>query len=165
MPADLTFNVLVFDFRGHGMSEGSRPSDFSKFLLDARAAYRHAAGLPLVNAAQIVGIGTSIGADAVVDACDDSCRGAFAVSPGSWLKVDYTTRTRELLNQGKQVRCMYSTNDGPSPAACASIETSSQYQYFGYVGIKHGMTFFVPRKMPPDFGQNILDFLQAATKP
>lgn len=164
MPANLTFNVMVFDFRGHGGSGGTRPADFSKFLLDARAAYKTAAGLPLADPNQIIGIGTSIGADAVVDVCEETCRGAFAISPGSWLKVDYETKVRELLNQGKQVRCMYSTNDGPSPETCVSVEVSEQYQFFGYIGIKHGMTFFVPRKMPPDFGQNLLDFLQAAIK-
>ncbi|PKN92829.1 MAG: hypothetical protein CVU44_12420 [Chloroflexi bacterium HGW-Chloroflexi-6] len=160
----LTFNVLTFDFRGHGESGGERPQDSNIFLIDARAAYQAARSLPGVDANRIAGIGTSIGADAVINACDETCRGAFAISPGSWLGVDYTQSAQKLIEKGKPVRCMYAVNDGPSPATCWSIAPGEQYQIFAYAGVKHGMTFFVPRKMEADFGKNIIEFLIEATK-
>lgn len=164
LPKEASFNVFTFDFRGHGISGGSKPSNPAEYLKDARAAYRFAAGLPLVDGGRVVGIGASIGADAVVDACADNCRGAFAISPGSWLKMDYTFQVKTLINQGKHVRCIYSSNDTPSPETCWSVEPGPQYQIFSYTGLKHGMTFFVPRKMPDDFGKNIADFLFASTQ-
>ena len=160
----LTFNVMTFDFRGHGESDGERSADFSIYLTDARAAYQAARGLPNVDPGRIVGIGTSIGADAVINACENGCRGAFAISPGNWLGVDYSQSTAKLLEQGKPVRCMYAVNDGPSPAICWSIEPNEYYKIFAYPGIKHGMTFFVPRKMEADFGKNIIEFLFEATR-
>lgn len=164
LPAELTFNVMTFDFRGHGESDGDKAQDFSLYQIDAQAAYQAARTLPAVDPNKIVGIGTSIGADAVVNACAESCRGAFSISPGSWLGTDYAQSAQALIEAGKQVRCMYAVNDGPSPATCWSIAPGNQYQIFSYPGIKHGMTFFVPRKMEADFGKNIIEFLIEATK-
>lgn len=161
----ITFNVLTFDFRGHGESGGEMPQNMAEFIIDARAAYQAARTLPQVDASRIVGIGTSIGADAVVDACSEpSCRGAFSISPGSWLGIDYGQTVSRLIEQGKHVRCMYAVNDGPSPVTCWNITPGDYYQIFSYEGIKHGMTFFVPRKMEIDFGKNIIEFLIATTK-
>jgi dienelactone hydrolase len=162
---ELTFNVMTFDFRGHGESDGEKPEDFSVYLADARAAYQAARSLPHVDADRIVGIGTSIGADAVINACEQAyCRGAFAISPGSWLGLEYRESIQTLLDAGKPVRCMYAVNDGPSPATCWSSASNDLYKIFAYPGIKHGMTFFVPRKMEADFGKNIIEFLVEATK-
>jgi pimeloyl-ACP methyl ester carboxylesterase len=160
----LTFNVLTFDFRGHGESEGELPQDFSEFVVDARAAYQAARSLPHVDTERIVGIGASIGADAVVNACEEGCRGAFSISPGSYLGNEYGASVSLLLEQQKPVRCMYAVNDGPSPATCWSIAPGTYYKIFAYPGIKHGMTFFVPRKMESDFGKNVIEFLYEATK-
>ena len=161
----LTFNVLTFDFRGHGESAGEMAqADFSIYLIDARAAYEAARSLPHVDPNRIVGIGTSIGADAVVNACGENCRGAFSISPGSWLSEDYAQSAAQLIAQGKPVRCMYAANDGPSPATCWSVAPGEYYQIFTYPGVKHGMAFFVPRKMEADFGKNIIEFLDEATK-
>lgn len=162
---ELTFNIMTFDFRGHGESDGEKPQDFSVYLEDAKAAYQAARSLPQVDANRIVGIGTSIGADAVINACEQAyCRGAFAISPGSWLGVEYSQSTQTLLEAGKPVRCMYAVNDGPSPATCWSRAPNDLYKIFAYPGIKHGMTFFVPRKMEADFGRNIIEFLVEAIK-
>jgi pimeloyl-ACP methyl ester carboxylesterase len=168
MPKDLSFAVLTFDFRGHGESlPNLLMSDLSQnaslFLMDARAAYAFAATLPGVDPKHVIGIGASIGADAVVDACD-SCAGAFSVSPGNWLNVDYGQAAQAILARGRPVRCMYAVNDDPSPLTCWSLAPSDLYLIFSYPGIKHGMTFFVPRKMEAGFGQNLLEFLQAASQ-
>ncbi len=169
MPKDLSFAVLTFDFRGHGESLPnllmSELNDKAPFILDARAAYAFAQTLPGVDPNHVIGIGASIGADAVVDACGEICAGAFSVSPGNWLGVDYAKAAQPILARGRPVRCMYAVSDGDAPKTCWSIAPSDLYKIFAYKGIKHGMTFFVPRKMEDDFGQNLLKFLEAASRP
>ncbi|MBI5932718.1 MAG: hypothetical protein HY867_03335 [Chloroflexi bacterium] len=168
MPKELSFAVLTFDFRGHGESLPNllmlELNDKTPFLLDARAAYLFAQTLPGVDANHVIGIGASIGADAVVDACGEICAGAFSVSPGNWLGVDYAKAAQPILARGRPVRCMYAVSDGDAPKTCWSIAPSELYKIFAYTGIKHGMTFFVPRKMEMDFGQNLLEFLETAAR-
>lgn len=169
LPRELSFAVLTFDFRGHGESlPNLLMSDLSQnaslFLTDAHAAYAFAQTLSGVDANHVIGIGASIGADAVVDACGEICSGAFSVSPGNWLKADYGEAAQSILARGRPVRCMYAYNDGPAPQTCWSLAPSDLYKIFTYPGIKHGMTFFVPRKMEADFGANLLEFLQAASQ-
>jgi dienelactone hydrolase len=169
MPKELSFGVFTFDFRGHGESiPASYVTDpaqhAAEFLMDARAAYAVARTMPGVDSNHLIGIGASIGADAVVDACGEGCSGAFSVSPGNWLKVDYGNTVRALIAQGKPVRCMYAVNDPPSPQTCLSLTPNKLYKIFSFPGIKHGMTFFVPRKMEAGFGANLLEFLQAASQ-
>jgi hypothetical protein len=169
MPKEMGFNVFTFDFRGHGESGGDRLSSITdeaknQYILDAKAAYAFARTLPNANPDKIIGFGTSIGADAVVDVCREGCVGAFAISPGDWLGVDWFEATIKVIDLGKHVRCMYSVNDGPSPLACSSVGPTLYYKIFAYPGKKHGMEFLVPRKMEADFGQNLLDFLKAVSK-
>jgi dienelactone hydrolase len=168
MPKDLSFAVLTFDFRGHGESLPnllmSELNDKAPFIMDARAAYLFAQTLPGVDASRVIGIGASIGADAVVDACGEICSGAFSVSPGNWLGMEYAKAAQPILARGRPVRCMYAVSDGDAPKTCWSIAPSDLYKIFSYTGIKHGMTFFVPRKMERDFGQNLLEFLQVASR-
>ena len=171
MPAEFSFSVFTFDFRGHGESV---PADIipdgidahaSEFILDAQAAYQKARTMHGVNPDKVIGIGASIGADAAVDACTEGCQGVFSISPGSWLGVDYGKTVNHLLNQGKPVRCMYAVNDGPSPATCWSVSENPLYEIYAYPGIKHGMTFVIlPRKMEADFGSNLLEFLITSTQ-
>ena len=168
LPKELSFAVLTFDFRGHGESlPNLLMADLSQyapyFLMDARAAYAFAQTLPGVDPNHVIGIGASIGADAVVDACGEICSGAFSVSPGNWLTVDYGAAAQSILARGRPVRCMYAYNDGPTPQTCWSLTPSDLYKIFSYSGIKHGMTFFVPRKMEAGFGDNLLEFLQTAS--
>jgi hypothetical protein len=169
MPEDLSFAVFTFDFRGHGeslpaLSSPDLGQNASGFLMDARAAYAVAGRMPGVDADHRIGIGASLGADAVVDACGEGCSGAFSVSPGNWLKVDYGETVQALIAKGIPVRCMYAYNDYPSPQTCWSLAPGNLYKIFSYAGIKHGMTFFVPRKMEAGFGSNLLEFLLAASK-
>lgn len=168
MPSDLHFNVLTFDFRGHGESEGqviSSITDEAKrgYLLDAKAAYARAASLPYADPNRIIGIGTSIGADAVVDACNQGCVGAFAISPGSVLGLSWQDNAYRVTNAGKPVRCMYSVNS-PSANECLSLAETAFYKVLAAEGKKHGEDFLVPRKMEAGFGQALLEFLLAAVK-
>lgn len=167
LPPDVHFNVLTFDFRGHGESPGPVVPYLTEearrgYLLDARAAYAFAATLPHADPNRIIGIGTSIGADAVVNACGNGCAGAFAISPGSHLGVDWATNALRVSRAGKPVRCIYAFNDGNTAATCASLPITAYYRIAGYEGKKHGQDFLIPRKMEAGFGQILLDFLLAA---
>ena len=167
MPPGLHFNVLTFDFRGHGESPGQVLSYITTeaqrgYLLDAQAAYARAAFLPNADPNQIIGIGTSIGADAVVNACKQGCAGAFSISPGSYLGLDWAAEAYRVTNAGKPVRCIYAFNDGNTAAICSSLSVSAYYRIAGYEGKKHGEDFLVPRKMESNFGQILLDFLLEA---
>ena len=169
IPVDLSFAVFTFDFRGHGESLPLLESDdvslyADEFLMDAKAAYAIARTMPGVDPNHVIGIGTSIGADAVVDACGEFCSGAFSVSPGNWLNVDYRQAAQTMLAEGKPVHCMYALNDYPAPQTCWSIAPNDLYRIHVYLGSKHGMTFFVPRKMEAGFGSNLLEFLKAASE-
>ena len=131
--------------------------------MDARAAYQTARQMPGVNPTKVIGMGASIGADAVVDTCGEGCVGAFSISPGSWLNIDYGQAVQKRIAEGKPVRCMYAVSDPPSPTTCLSVSPGNGYKVFAYPGKKHGMTFVIlPRKMEADFGANLLDFLLEA---
>ncbi len=167
LPPELHFNVLTFDFRGHGESQGQAASATTSemgqgFLLDAKAAYARAALLPNADPNKIIGIGTSIGADAVVDACGQGCIGAFAISPGSYLGLGWYDNAYRVINSGRPVRCMYSVNDVPSANACTSLTENAFYKVLAAEGKKHGQDFLEPRKMEADFGRTMLEFLLTA---
>ncbi|MCX7756425.1 MAG: hypothetical protein N2117_14455 [Anaerolineales bacterium] len=167
LPEGVHFNVLTFDFRGHGESPGpvfAYLTDEARrgYLLDARAAYARAATLPHADPQRILGIGTSIGADAALNACGKGCVGVFAISPGSHLGLDWAENARRVSNTAKPVRCIYSFNDGNTAATCTSLPVTAYYRIAGYEGKKHGQDFLVPRKMEAGFGQILLDFLLAA---
>lgn len=69
-----SYAAFTFDFRGYSESGGQfNPAGW---LMDAKAAYETARSLPGVDPERVVGIGSSIGADAVVDACGDIGRSA-----------------------------------------------------------------------------------------
>jgi len=171
MPVDTSFAVFTFDFRGHGESlpddaiQDGVSAHAQEFLMDARAAYQTARQMPGVDPNRMIGLGASIGGDAVVDACAEGCVGAFSISPGNWLQVNYSQAAGALIAQGKSVRCMYAVNDYPSPTTCLSLMPNEYYRIFAYSGKKHGMTFVVlPRKMEADFGMNLLEFLKAVSQ-
>jgi fermentation-respiration switch protein FrsA (DUF1100 family) len=60
------FNVLMFDYRGYGKSDGSPSED--GIYRDCRAAFDYAVGLPNVDSRRIVIWGTSLGGAVAVDA-------------------------------------------------------------------------------------------------
>jgi dienelactone hydrolase len=134
------YGVFAFDFRGHGESGGS-PTD-EGYLQDAQAALALMQTLPGIDPNRIVMIGASIGADAAVDACSDACIGAVALSPGSFLGVDYVDAV--TAPGAKPVLCVASENDGTSAAACRAGQEAAagDHEIHIYAGPAHGMDMF-----------------------
>ncbi len=169
MPPDLSFAVFTFDFRGHGQSApvenaDNFPAHRDEYLLDANAAFAAARSMPGIDSNRVILIGASIGADAAVDTCAEGCVGAFSVSPGSWLGVDFGDTVRALLDRGVEVRCVLAELDDPSPETCRSVREQEGYKIHAYGGRRHGMSFFVPRKAEPRFGEYLLEFLQTCAQ-
>ena len=104
MVARLHVNVLIFDYRGYGRSQGS-PSE-PGILADARAARRWLAGRAEVPEQEIVLFGESLGGGVMVDlAAQDGARGLILHNTFSslpevgayhyrWLPVRWFMRTR-----------------------------------------------------------------------
>lgn len=157
MPEGVSFAVFTFDFRGFGESSGSFSS--STGLLDAQAAYKTAAMLEGVDPTHMAGIGSSIGADGVVDACAEGCLGALSLSPGSYLKVPYVEAVKTVDDEGTPVTCVASNGDATSANTCKDA-AGENYQSILYAGNAHGDEYF---GQPPDgFGQMIYDWLVSA---
>jgi dienelactone hydrolase len=171
LPIDLTFAVLTLDFRGHGESQGSMIID-SGLLLDAQAALSFVKTQPGVDPDRIITIGTSIGADAAVDACvtlessivagvqePQGCLGAMSLSPGSYIGVDYMNAAEALLEAPHfaSIYCLAAEGDSPSPAACNAV-SGKRYKAVIYPGSDHGVALLKPG-LDPDVGPLILEFL------
>jgi dienelactone hydrolase len=135
-----SYGVFAFDFRGHGESQGSQ--DDAGYLNDAQSTLALMATIPGVDANRIVMIGASIGADAAVDGCTDSCIGAVALSPGSFLGVDYLEALQAM--GAKPVLCVASEDDGESADLCRAGQEVAQgdYEVQIYRGAAHGMEMF-----------------------
>jgi hypothetical protein len=164
MPEDLSFSVFTFDFRTFGESDPMAGKPFSEitpgWVLDAKAAYATAATMPEVDPSRIAGIGSSIGADGVVDGCDDNCVGGLSLSPGNYLGLTYADEVKRVDEAGKPVWCVASEEDGPAYAACTSASGAHYFSKY-YPGNAHGTTLLMPPTNPPDIGQVILDWLKA----
>ncbi|MDO9348744.1 MAG: hypothetical protein Q7T47_05610 [Anaerolineales bacterium] len=173
MSQGISFAVFTFDYRGMGESvppelpNSMTSSEFDQWiagwLMDSKAAYEKAKNLPGVDPARIAGIGASIGADGVVDACGEGCLGALSLSPGNYLNVKYTDAVKAVDDAGKPVWCIAHEKDKPSADACkaASGEHYKSILYTeggGQYGT-HGMMFLMADNAPPDIGQVIQDWL------
>ncbi|MDZ7844534.1 MAG: hypothetical protein U5K99_07025 [Anaerolineales bacterium] len=145
-PPDLEIAVFTFTFRG--CEGGCRGYPAGEWLLDARAGITAAANLPGVDGQQILAAGASIGADGAVDACvwlnnqgdeEARCRGAFALSPGSFLTVPYEQAAGDLLGDDPPAKlyCLYARRDDAAVETCQSVPGAEVIDY-GYVA-EHGM--------------------------
>lgn len=159
LPEELSFAVFSFDFRGFGESSGKIDRD--KLIFDARAAYQTAAGLEGVDPEKMIGIGASIGADAVVDACD-ACSGALSLGPGDWLGVPYPPAVKTLDESGKPVWCVAAEDTRSDLEAC-NAAAGEHYQKQIYPLGGHAMTLFrAELNLEPPIEAVILDFLEQA---
>ncbi|MBT3338527.1 MAG: hypothetical protein HN855_11100 [Anaerolineae bacterium] len=156
MPEGVSFAVFTFDFRGFGESSGS--FDPTGGMMDAEAAYAIVKTLSSVDPTRIAGIGSSIGADAVVDACVEGCLGAFSLSPGGYLGIPYPVAVKMLDDVEKPVTCVASEDDHTSVAACDSA-MGNYYQSMIYPGSAHGDELLQAPNNPDGIGELIFDWL------
>jgi dienelactone hydrolase len=168
LPANQSYGVFLFDFRSFGESAPSNLS-FSQLALlweaDARAAYAKARTLPGVDPDQVAGIGASIGADAVVDACGEGCLGALSLGPGSYLNVPYQEAVTRVDEAGKPVWCVGAKDDAAAVQTCRSA-SGEHYQYQIYAAGGHAMTLFrAKNNLQPALDGVIVDFLKLVMKP
>ena len=154
-------SVFTFDFRGYGESGGQ--FDPAGWLMDAKAAYKIAMSLPGVDPEKVVGIGSSIGADAVVDACGNICKGALSLSPGGYLNIPYKEAVASLSQAENPVviLCVASDGDRESAPACESA-SGGLYQSLIYPGNLHGTEFLMPNSTRPEIIEKISEWLSAA---
>ena len=165
LPEGRSFAVFSFDFRGHGKSEGDVYSPLYEYLLDAKAAYQQAGKLPGVDSTRIAGIGGSVGADAVVDACTN-CAGALSLSPGNYLNpIDnlYNDELDRLDPSGVVVWCLAGKTDKPAADACTSAK-GKNYRSILYEGSHHGTGMVSLHDAPEGAGQVVYDWLMETFK-
>lgn len=139
--------VGVFTFTFRECQGGCRAWLSSEWLLDVRAAMNTAAGLHGVDPQQILTVGASIGADGAVDGCAwlnanqaGQCRGAFAMSPASYLTVPFSEAAASLLEADPPlpVYCAFSRRDDGAWETCSDVEQARliDYQYADFHGLE-----------------------------
>lgn len=149
MNANTSVGVFVFDFRGYGESEGGGWESAK----DAKAAFKTAGGFEGVDATRMAALGASIGADGAPDGCllynqdkGSGCVGAFSLSPGSYLGMEYATVVKDL--DSVPVWCLAGELDQESAPACKSAG-GENYRSVIYPGIElHGMSLITPGLEP-----------------
>lgn len=174
MPPGVSYAVFTFDFRDYGESQPFPGASFAElaagWVTDAKAAYQTASEMAGVDPTRLAGLGSSIGADAVVDACIESaCRGTFSISPGGFLQIPFQQAVTKLAEQewitapepGETpgpIFCVASEQDIPSSDTCKSV-VGEPYRYLIYPGELHGTLLLQAPNNPPEIGQIIQDWL------
>jgi hypothetical protein len=162
LPQGFSVGVLIFNFRG--CMGGCKGRDPEGWIMDAEGAFTEAASMPGVDRTRIVAIGTSIGADAAVDACylstplsSQRCMGVFSLSPGSYLNMPYMTTAKNVADLYVPVYCFATTGDTPSAEACASF-THENFSASIDPGELHGIMMVNPDE-PTRILEVIKDYL------
>ncbi len=158
LPAEQSYAVFTFDYRGYGESAGSANWSPNGYLQDSIAAMKTAQELKGVDPARIVGIGSSIGADGAIDACAQGCLGGLSLSPGNYLGKSYSGEVTRLSMEQKPAWCVASTSDSESFPVCNNAGGES-FQKFIYEKNGHGTSFFA-KGFDPKVTQIIFNFLQ-----
>jgi dienelactone hydrolase len=151
-----SYGVFTFSFRD--CSAGCAAFHSAEWLDDAQSAVAYAHDLDYIDPSRIIVVGASIGADGAADGClylnqkfPGSCKGAFSISPGSYLTETYADVVDQL---GSPAVCLYAPSDSSAVTACANVQAQN---YTGYeIGNAHGMDLIDPRVQP-----NPLDLLLA----
>ncbi len=175
MPLGLSFAVFTFDFRDFGESQPFPGVSFAElaagWVMDAKAAYQTAKEMTGVDLARVAGLGSSIGADGVVDACvDAACLGTFSISPGGYLQIPYQDAVTDLADEAwitipepesatAPIFCVASEKDVPSAGSCKSV-SEDPYRYVIFPGELHGTLLLKAPNNPPEIGQLILDWIE-----
>jgi len=149
MNTEVSLAVFAFDFRGYGESEGG----FGNETRDALAAFQTAAGFEGVDTTRMAALGASIGADGAPDGCvlynqeaGSGCVGAFSLSPGNYLGMDFAAVVRDLAST--PVWCLAGELDSGSAPVCDGA-SGERYRSVVYPGIDlHGMRLITPDLEP-----------------
>jgi len=105
---------------------------------------------------RIIGIGSSMGADAVVSACNENCIGALSLSPGSWLGIKYSN---SVAASNMLVWCVAANGDVQAANTCRNA-SGDQYQDNYLPGGAHGTDMFKdPTGHTSPLGQLIYNFI------
>ncbi len=185
MPEDTSYAVFTFDFRDFGESAAGLGSP-GEWGLDALAAYKTAGEMPrsaaYVNPGKVasnapvvggllkmLGIGSSIGADAVSLAChlynllgSPDCVGAMSLSPGSYIDNNYAQDVKNLYEAERMVPVRCVAGDGDySAGTCRSAEEHLD-DLLIYPGTgAHGTLMIDPDKLyDPNLLVYILEFAE-----
>ena len=149
--ADKTYAVFTFTFRGCEDSCQSFPRE--EWLMDAQSAVEFAYNLEGIDQENILVVGASIGADGAADGClflnqqhPGSCRGAFSLSAGNYLTLDYADVVAQLSQDTIPAWCLYSDNDAESARVCGVFEADN-YTANEIEG-GHGMQLVRPESDP-----------------
>lgn len=145
------FGVFSFTFRNCiGGCNVDSVASREEWIIDAVSAIKAAASFTSIDPQRVIVLGTSIGADAGVNACvrlldDDSvsCIGVISLSPGSYLDEDYGEGVAKLDEAGVPVRCVAAEDDGYCPDTCLAYE-GENYESFIVPGGEHGVRLFDP---------------------
>jgi predicted alpha/beta hydrolase len=157
LPENQSFAVFTFDFRGYGESDGSGGGE--EHILDAKAAYAAVSGLEGVDPMRIAGIGASIGADAVADACLENCIGAMSLGPGDYLVTSYSDVVTAMDQAEKPAWCIASEDVQHDVRACNSA-SGTHYLMHIYPNGGHAMSLFKEaNNLNPPIETIITDFL------
>jgi hypothetical protein len=159
MPEGHSYAVFTFDFRQHGESGAGPITDFTEFLMDAQAAVEVARGLEGINPDLVALAGSSIGADAAVDACAEGCVGALSFSPGSYLGMVYSTTVQALDERDIPTFCLAAAGDFEADPTCASA-SGEHYHLISFEGNDHGTNLLQPEQNP-EIGPVLLEWLAA----
>lgn len=161
LPAGASYNVFVFSFRGCG-DQGCTAFSPEGWLADAQGAMQAAARLEGVDPQRVIAIGASIGADGAADGCaylneqeGKACRGAFSLSPGSYLTVPYDGAVAAIDGDGHPAWCLYAPKDAQAAEACESA-SGEHYELLADPNGGHGMVLIQPGL---DTLQKMLDFI------
>lgn len=158
LPENFSLNVFTFSFRGCEGAGGCKTFTPREWLLDANSAMNQAAKLEGVDPQRMVSIGASIGADGAIDGCSwlaevsgapGKCLGAFSLSPGNYLTVDYAEAVNilQIGQPPKPAWCLAAEKDSESAPTCKSA-TGAAYRSISFPGSAHGMRLIDPKTEP-----------------
>jgi dienelactone hydrolase len=154
-----SYGVFTFSFRD--CEKGCAAFHSQEWLDDAQSALEFARNLDYIDQDRILVAGASIGADGAADSClylnqahPGSCKGAFSISPGSYLTETYADVVNQLGEAQPAVPavCLYAPSDSSAAAACADLQADNYTSY--PIGNAHGMDLIDPQVQP-----NPLDLL------
>ncbi|MBI9050737.1 MAG: hypothetical protein JEZ00_15050 [Anaerolineaceae bacterium] len=154
--------ILVFTYRDCG--EGCSRPENRKILNDTQTILEYVLNQPEIDPKRITVVGTSVGADAALDACfllqdktDLDCDNVISVSPGSYLDYEFASVIKVMSKTPTHMYCYAARADSYPATLCMSNRSSDVYEFFVGKGKQHGIELFTP-----EFEVNLLEILLQA---